>query len=212
MPVHSDDTSWAVTACADAALGDARRTPRVIALAPVVAQRPGASRPDACGADARLQAASRCFANAAIAPQDLLDRHSGATCSRVAPVPLVVAVQETPELAGTAPPAPPAGVPAGPPRLGGCSSTPRWRSRPSGGPGAWGRSRGGPAPRTTSASGRPGNSGPWPSRTARRGRPASRPSWPPGVCVHRPGGSAGGTGKPPWTTCGPGSGLPGSRG
>src|SRR5919108_21500 len=105
MSVCSDDDSWAVTEFADAELGDARRTQRVIALATVLAQRPGASLPEACGDDAMLKAAYRFFDNAAIEPQDLLDSHIGATFPRVATVPLVLAVQDTTELDWTAHPA-----------------------------------------------------------------------------------------------------------
>ena len=61
MPLRSNEESWAVTACADAELGDARRTPRVIALATARAQRPGVSWPEACGDPALLKAAYRFF-------------------------------------------------------------------------------------------------------------------------------------------------------
>jgi hypothetical protein len=54
MPLRSDDDAWAVTEFVEAELGDARRTQRLIALATVLAQRPGASLPEACGADAML--------------------------------------------------------------------------------------------------------------------------------------------------------------
>ena len=40
-------TSWAVAECADADLGDLRRTQRVVALAHTLAQRPGAALPEA---------------------------------------------------------------------------------------------------------------------------------------------------------------------
>ena len=52
-----DDDSWAVTECADAELGDARRTQRLVELATVLAQRPGAALPEACGTRAMLKAA-----------------------------------------------------------------------------------------------------------------------------------------------------------
>jgi hypothetical protein len=52
-----DATSWAVTECADAELGDLRRTQRLVPLAPALAQRPGAALPAAWGRGARLQAA-----------------------------------------------------------------------------------------------------------------------------------------------------------
>ena len=56
-------TSWAVTEFADADLGDLRRTQRLVQLAQVLAQNPGAALPEACGSGAMLKAASRFFAN-----------------------------------------------------------------------------------------------------------------------------------------------------
>jgi Transposase DNA-binding/Transposase Tn5 dimerisation domain len=105
MSRHCDEDSWAVTEFAEAELGDVRRTQRVIALATVLAQRPGASLPEACGNPAMLKAAYRFFDNVAIEPQDLLDSHGGATLPRLATVPLVLAVQDTTELDWTAHPA-----------------------------------------------------------------------------------------------------------
>ena len=58
-----DATSWAVTEFADADLGDLRRTQRLVQLAQVLAQNPGAALPEACGSGAMLKAASRFFAN-----------------------------------------------------------------------------------------------------------------------------------------------------
>jgi hypothetical protein len=106
MTVHSDDETWAVTEFAAAELGDVRRMQRVVTLATVLAQRPGASLPEACGDGAMLKAAYRFFDNAAIEPQDLLDSHVGATWLRLARVPLVLAVQDTTELDWTTHPAP----------------------------------------------------------------------------------------------------------
>jgi hypothetical protein len=56
MPAGPDDDSWAVTECTDAELGDARRTQRLVELATILAQRPGASLPEACGDRALLKA------------------------------------------------------------------------------------------------------------------------------------------------------------
>src|SRR5205085_10880805 len=56
-----DATSWAVTEFADADLGDLRRTQRLVQLAHVLAQRPGAALPEACGSGAMLKAAYRFF-------------------------------------------------------------------------------------------------------------------------------------------------------
>ena len=53
MSDRLEATSWAVTECADADLGDLRRTQRVVQLA----QRPGAARPEACGSGALRKAA-----------------------------------------------------------------------------------------------------------------------------------------------------------
>ena len=105
MRTLPDDATWAVTACAEAALGDLRRTQRFVALATALAQRPGTSLPAACGEQAMRKAAYRFFDTAAIDPQNLLASHVDATLTRLAPVPLVLAVQETTERDSTAHPA-----------------------------------------------------------------------------------------------------------
>ncbi len=79
MPTIPDDDAWAVTEFIAAELGDSRRTQRLVALATVFAQRPGASLPEACGNRAMLKAAYRFFDNAAIAPQAILESHVIAT-------------------------------------------------------------------------------------------------------------------------------------
>src|SRR5438132_12385809 len=61
-----DDTNWAVSECADAELGDVRRTKRLVELAHVLAQHPTAALPEACGDSAMLKAAYRFFDNDAI--------------------------------------------------------------------------------------------------------------------------------------------------
>jgi hypothetical protein len=88
---------------AEADLGDARRTQRVIRLATVLAQRPMASLPEACGSAAELKAAYRFFDNEAIAPAELLASHVSATYERAVHVPVVLAVQDTTEGDWTAP-------------------------------------------------------------------------------------------------------------
>src|SRR5437899_8506832 len=92
-----DATSWAITEFADADLGDLRRTQRLVQLAHVLAQRPGAALPEACGSGAMLKAAYRFFTNDDIAPDDMLQSHIEATYSRLYVVPLVLAVQDTTE-------------------------------------------------------------------------------------------------------------------
>ena len=105
MPPIPDDASWAVREFAETDLGDARRTQRLVALATLLAQRPGASLPKACGSRARLKAGYRFFDNAAIEAQALLASHVAATTTRLAAVPRVLAVQDTTELDWTAHPA-----------------------------------------------------------------------------------------------------------
>jgi len=87
--------AWAMTDFTGAELGDARRTQRLVELATVFAQRPGASLPEACGNRARLKAASRCFDHEAVDPQAILESHVMATSDRLAAVSRVLAVQDT---------------------------------------------------------------------------------------------------------------------
>ena len=114
MRSPADDTPWAVSEFADAELGDVRRTTRLIELAGVLAQHPTAALPEACGDDAMLTAAYRCFANDAIEPHDVLDSHSEATYRRLQHVPVVLAVQETTAVDWTSHPAPRGLGPLGP--------------------------------------------------------------------------------------------------
>lgn len=105
MPAIPDDDAWAVTEFIDAELGDARRTQRLVELATLFAQRPGASLPEACGNRAMLKAAYRFFDNEAVDPQAILESHVMATSDRLAAVPLVLAVQDTTEVDWTTHPA-----------------------------------------------------------------------------------------------------------
>jgi Transposase DNA-binding len=90
-------TTWAVTEFADADLGDLRWTQRLVQLAHVLAQHPGAALPEACGSSALLKAAYRFFANDDLAPPEIIYSHIEATYSRLTHVPVVLAVQETTE-------------------------------------------------------------------------------------------------------------------
>ena len=105
MSSRTEDINWAVTEFADAELGDARRTTRLVELAGVLAQHPTAALPEACGDGAGLKAAYRFFANDAIEPQDVLLSHIEATYGRLSKVPVVLAVQDTTEVDWTAHPA-----------------------------------------------------------------------------------------------------------
>ena len=66
------EENWAVTEFAEAELGDARRTQRVIRMATVLAQQPRAGLPEACGSPAALKATYRLLDNEAVAPAELL--------------------------------------------------------------------------------------------------------------------------------------------
>src|SRR5512145_1974508 len=98
MSSLSDDTTWAVHEFAEAELGDLRRTKRLRELATVLAQNPRASLPEARGHSAMLKAASRFFANEAIASQDIVHSHLEAPYGRLDTVPGVVAVHDTTEV------------------------------------------------------------------------------------------------------------------
>jgi hypothetical protein len=90
---RTDD--WAVTEVGDAALGDTRRTARLVHLATVLGAQPTASLPDATDDPATLKAAYRFFANDAVDPAQILASHIQATVTRLRAVPLVLAVQDT---------------------------------------------------------------------------------------------------------------------
>src|SRR6266496_2551165 len=90
--------TWAEEEFGTAALGDARRTARLVALAHTLAQQPEASLPAACRDAAALKAAYRFFGTAAIDPAAVLAAHIRQTQRRLAAVPVVLAVQDTTEL------------------------------------------------------------------------------------------------------------------
>lgn len=98
MSDFRDTTNWAVNEFADADLGDLRRTQRLVQLADVLAQHPGATLPEACGSGAMLKGAYRFFDNEAIEPSDIVHSHVEATYSRLDAVPVVLAVQDTTEV------------------------------------------------------------------------------------------------------------------
>jgi Transposase DNA-binding/Transposase Tn5 dimerisation domain len=102
---REDEEHWAVTEFAEAELGDVRRRQRVITVATQLAQQPGASFAEACGSGAALKATYRLLANEAVAPEELLASHVGATYERALRVPVVLAVQDTTELDWTRHPA-----------------------------------------------------------------------------------------------------------
>ncbi len=90
--------SWAEEEFAAAALGDARRTKRLIQLAHTFGQRPALSLPDGAQDPAMLKAAYRFFDTDAIDPAAMLASHIASTYDRCATVARVLAVQDTTEL------------------------------------------------------------------------------------------------------------------
>ncbi len=88
-----EEAEWAMTECGGAALGETRRTDRLVRLATLLG-----SRPQACDDPAELKAAYRFFHNEASAPAAVLESHVQAMVDRVAALPLVLAVQDTTEI------------------------------------------------------------------------------------------------------------------
>jgi hypothetical protein len=97
MKISTDELmqGWAAYEFAEADLGDARRTQRLIDLAETLGQRPTASLPEACGDAATLTAAYRFFDNDDIPAEAILTSHVQATDTRLREQPLVLAVQDT---------------------------------------------------------------------------------------------------------------------
>ncbi len=86
---------WAIEEFGGAALGDLRRTDRLVELASVLGERPAASLPEACGDGAQLKAAYRLLENEAVQPAAMLASHVQQTLERLEGVPRVLAVQDT---------------------------------------------------------------------------------------------------------------------
>ncbi len=105
MVAVSAEAAWAVVEFGAADVGDHRRRARLVELATVLGSRPQASLPQACDDTARLKAAYRFFANAAIAPDALMASPVQATLARVEAVDVVLAVQDTTQLDWSAHPA-----------------------------------------------------------------------------------------------------------
>ena len=87
--------TWAENEFADADLGDARRTRRLVELAATLGAQPHASLPEASEDPAQLKAAYRFFDNDDIRAEAILQSHVQATYARLHAAPLVLAVQDT---------------------------------------------------------------------------------------------------------------------
>lgn len=93
-----NEANWAINEFGGAALGDKRRTDRVVAAATVLGEHPQESLPEACEDPAMLKGVYRLFGNEAVTPEALLASHVQATLERVGGALLVLAVQDTTDL------------------------------------------------------------------------------------------------------------------
>lgn len=99
------DATWARDEFGDAALGDVRRTARLVHLASILGAQPSASLPDATDDPATLKAAYRFFDNDYVRAEAMLNSHVQSTTRRMQSVPLVLALQDTTTLDWTDHPA-----------------------------------------------------------------------------------------------------------
>jgi hypothetical protein len=82
---------------ADASLGDARRSQRLVALGCQLAKNPALSFPKAMKSEARLEGAYRFLSNASIDPGAMLAPHTAATRKRARKYSTVLAIHDTTE-------------------------------------------------------------------------------------------------------------------
>ena len=92
---EADGGDWAEDELGAVALGDARLTSRLVALARSLARAPETSLPQALPKWSELKAAYRFFDNAKAVPEHILSGHIEATRARTRTVPIVLAVQDT---------------------------------------------------------------------------------------------------------------------
>ncbi|SOE96936.1 Transposase DNA-binding [Burkholderia sp. D7] len=96
MSATGESDDWASEEFGTAALGDARLTQRLVALARRLAQSPQCSFPQSLDG-AQLKAAYRFFDNPRIDTDGVLVNHIGQTLNRMQQVPVVLAPQDTTE-------------------------------------------------------------------------------------------------------------------
>ncbi|MGH2346762.1 MAG: IS4 family transposase [Chloroflexota bacterium] len=82
------EAAWAINEFGGAALGDCRRTDRLVWVATVLGEHPRAALPEACADPALLKGAYRLLENPAVTPEAIL----------ASQVPVVLAVQDTTDL------------------------------------------------------------------------------------------------------------------
>lgn len=90
--------SWAAEEFRDIDLGDKRLDRRAVLLAERLAQKPGASIPEACGGWAETLAAYRFLEREKVEWRDILAPHWQCTQTRMAACPVVLCIQDTTEL------------------------------------------------------------------------------------------------------------------
>lgn len=90
-----EEENWALQEFGQAALGDRRRTERLVQLAKKLAEHPQGSLPEATGDAANLKAAYRFFDNRDIEGADILESHIRSTYGRIQKVERVLAIQDT---------------------------------------------------------------------------------------------------------------------
>lgn len=93
---HTHD--WAQEEFAQAQLGDARLSARLLSLARDFYAKPRAQIPQACGSRAKAKAAYRFFDHASTTMDAILQSHYEASGARIAAHPVVLAVQDTTSL------------------------------------------------------------------------------------------------------------------
>jgi hypothetical protein len=91
----SCDRLAVVNEFADAELGDARRTKRLMAIARSLAEDPSLSFPVAAGSDGVLEGTYRFLGNTAVSPECVLGGHFQRTVERAAAFETVIAVHDT---------------------------------------------------------------------------------------------------------------------
>jgi hypothetical protein len=98
MNIFSTNHSWAYTEFGKAALGDPRRTARLVRLAEQRGAQPHASIAECCGTPAESKAAYRFYENPSVKEEAIQLSHASATLDRLAEHPVVLAVQDTTQL------------------------------------------------------------------------------------------------------------------
>jgi hypothetical protein len=97
-PERKPALDWAHEEFAQAKLGDARLSARLLSLARDFYAQPRAQIPQACGSRAKAKAAYRFFGHASTTMDAILQSHYQASRARIAAHPVVLAVQDTTSL------------------------------------------------------------------------------------------------------------------